>query len=207
MQRRVRVHRRWCLTGLLAATAVLAGCAGMRSVSSEVSSYGEWPEGRAPGSYAFERLPSQQAQAAEAERLEAAAAGALAKAGFKPVDAGKEPDVLVQVGARDSRYVVQPWDDPLWWRGGFGYWRHGPWGSPRWALSMRYDFPRIETQIGLLLRDRASGKPLYETRAASESNVRADSATLGAMFQAALMDFPRLGMNPRRVVVELPAAP
>lgn len=207
MQRRVRVHRRWWLTGLLAATAVLAGCAGMRSVSSEVSSYGEWPEGRAPGSYAFERLPSQQAQAAEAERLEAAAAGALAKAGFKPVDAGKEPDVLVQVGARDSRYVVQPWDDPLWWRGGFGYWRHGPWGSPRWALSMRYDFPRIETQIGLLLRDRASGKPLYETRAASESNVRADSATLGAMFQAALMDFPRLGMNPRRVVVELPAAP
>lgn len=207
MQGRPRLQRRWLLTGLLAATAVLAGCAGMRSVSSEVSSYGEWPQGRAPGSYAFERLPSQQTQAAEAERLEAAAAGALAKAGFNPVENGKEPDVLVQVGARDSRYVVQPWDDPLWWRGGFGYWRHGPWGSPRWALSMRYDFPRYETQVGLLLRDRASGKPLYETRAATDSNVRADSATLGAMFEAALMDFPRLGMNPRRVVVELPAAP
>jgi hypothetical protein len=207
MQGPVRLHRRWLLTGLLAATALLAGCAGMRTVSSEVSSYGEWPEGRAPGSYAFERLPSQQAQAAEAERLEATAAAALAKAGFKPVDSGKEPDVLVQVGARDSRFVVQPWDDPLWWRGGFGYWRHGPWGSPRWALSMRYDFPRVETQVGLLLRDRASGKPLYETRAATESNVRADSATLGAMFEAAMMDFPRLGMNPRRVVVELPAAP
>ncbi len=207
MQQPVRLHRRWLLTGLLAATAVLAGCAGVRTVSSEVSSYGEWPEGRTPGSYAFERLPSQQAQAADAERLEAAAAAALAKVGFKPVDNGKEPDVLVQVGARDSRFVVQPWDDPLWWRGGFGYWRHGPWGSPRWALSMRYDFPRVETQVGLLLRDRASGKPLYETRAASESNVRADSATLGAMFEAAMMDFPRLGMNPRRVVVELPPAP
>ncbi|MBK6472794.1 MAG: DUF4136 domain-containing protein [Betaproteobacteria bacterium] len=207
MQQPVRLHRRWLLTGLLAATAVLAGCAGVRTVSSEVSSYGEWPEGRTPGSYAFERLPSQQAQAADAERLEAAAAVALAKVGFKPVDNGKEPDVLVQVGARDSRFVVQPWDDPLWWRGGFGYWRHGPWGSPRWALSMRYDFPRVETQVGLLLRDRASGKPLYETRAASESNVRADSVTLGAMFEAAMMDFPRLGMNPRRVVVELPPAP
>lgn len=207
MQERARQHRRWLLTGLLAATAVLAGCAGMRTVSSEVSSYGEWPEGRARGSYAFERLPSQQAQAAEAERLEAAAAAALAQAGFKPADAGKEPDVLVQVGMRDTRYLVQPWDDPLWWRGGFGYWRHGPWGSPRWALSMQYDFPRYQTQVGLLLRDRASGKPLYETRAATESNVRADSATLGALFQAALMDFPRLGMNPRRVVVELPLAP
>ena len=207
MQQPARLQRRWLLTGLLAATAVLAGCAGVRTVSSEVSSYGEWPEGRTPGSYAFERLPSQQAQAADAERLEAAAAVALAKVGFKPVDNGKEPDVLVQVGARDSRFVVQPWDDPLWWRGGFGYWRHGPWGSPRWALSMRYDFPRVETQVGLLLRDRASGKPLYETRAASESNVRADSVTLGAMFEAAMMDFPRLGMNPRRVVVELPPAP
>ena len=207
MQQPARLQRRWLLTGLLAATAVLAGCAGVRTVSSEVSSYGEWPEGRTPDSYAFERLPSQQAQAADAERLEAAAAVALAKVGFKPVDNGKEPDVLVQVGARDSRFVVQPWDDPLWWRGGFGYWRHGPWGSPRWALSMRYDFPRVETQVGLLLRDRASGKPLYETRAASESNVRADSVTLGAMFEAAMMDFPRLGMNPRRVVVELPPAP
>lgn len=206
MQNPWTTKRRLLLTGLLAGTALLAGCAGIRSVSSEVSSYGEWPAERAPGSYAFDRLPSQLAQAAESERLEAAAAAALAKAGFKPVDAGKEPDVLVQVGARDSRFVVQPWDDPLWWRGGFGYWRHGPWGSPRWGMSLQYDFPRYQTQIGMLLRDRASGKPLYETRAVTESNVRADGATLGALFQAALMDFPRLGMNPRRVVVELPAA-
>jgi hypothetical protein len=27
---------------------------------------------------------------------------------------------------------------------------------------------------------------------------------LGALFESALVDFPRLGMNPRRVVVELP---
>ncbi|MDO9073179.1 MAG: DUF4136 domain-containing protein [Rubrivivax sp.] len=207
MQQPERLHRRWLLTGLLAAAALMAGCAGVRSVSSEVSSYGDWPAGRTPGSFAFERLPSQQAQAAESERLEAAAAGALAKAGFMPVEAGKDPDVLVQVGARDSRFVVQPWDDPLWWRGGFGYWRHGPWGSPRWAMSLQYDFPRYQTQIGMLLRDRASGKPLYETRAVTESNVRADSATLGALFEAALMDFPRLGMNPRRVVVQLPPTP
>ncbi len=207
MQNPVRMHRRPLLAGLVAGVAVLAGCATLRSVTSDVSSYGEWPAGRVPGSYAFERLPSQQAQAEDSERLEAAAAGALAKAGFKPVDAGKEPEVLVQVGARDSRYVVQPWDDPLWWRGGFGYWRHGPWGSPRWGMSMQFDFPRYQTQIGMLLRDRASGKPLYETRAVTESNVRADTATLGALFEAALMDFPRLGMNPRRVVVALPPAP
>ena len=199
--------RRLMLGGLVLGTALLTGCAAMRSVSSEVSSFGEWPDGRSGGSYAFERLPSQQAQASETEMLENAARPALAKAGFTPAAAGQQPDVLVQVGARDSRFVTSPWDDPLWWRGGFGYWRHGPWMSPRWNLSMRHEFPRYESQVALLLRDRASGKPLYETRAATETGSRADAALYGALFQASMMDFPRLGMNPRRVVVELPSSP
>ncbi len=199
--------RRLMAAALLAGSAVLAGCAGIRTVSSEVSSFGEWPDGRSAGTYAFERLPSQQAQAAETEMLENAARPALEKAGFKPAAAGQQPEVLVQVGARDSRFVMSPWDDPLWWRGGFGYWRGGPWLSPRWGLSMRYDFPRYESQVALLLRDRATGKPLFETRAATESGSRADGALYGALFQASLVDFPRLGMNPRRVVVELPPSP
>jgi predicted small secreted protein len=189
---------------LLAGALLLGGCAAMRSVSSDVSSYGDWPAERQPGAYAFERLPSQQARPAESDALEGAARGALEQAGFKPVDAGKEPDVLVQVEVREARTDLSPWDDPLWWRGGFGYWRGGPWVSPRWSLGMRYDFPRYERQVALLIRDRASGKPLFEARASSEGSSRLDDAVLAAMFQAAMMDFPRLGMNPRRVVVELP---
>ena len=193
------------LPGLaLAAALLLAGCAAMRSLSTEVSSYGEWPAERRPGTYAFERLPSQQARAAETELLEGAARAALAKAGFGPAGAGQEPEVLVQVGARTSVAEYQPWDDPLWWRGGFGYWRYGPWMSPRWSLSASYSPPRYEREVALLIRDRASGKPLFETRASSEGNLRAGAEVLAAMFEAALMDFPRLGMNPRRVVVPLP---
>jgi hypothetical protein len=193
-------------TALLAGTLLLGGCAGVQTLSSNVSSFGEWPGERKPGTYAFERLPSQQARLAEAEALENSARAALEKAGFQPAEPGKEPDVLVQVGARDERYVVSPWDDPLWWRGGFGYWRYGPWVSPRWGASMRFgsDFPRYERQVAVLIRDRASGKPLFETRASSEGGSRSDTATLNAMFEAAMMDFPRLGVNPRRVVVELP---
>jgi len=190
---------------VLAGALLLGGCAGISSVSSNVSSYGEWPAERKPGTYAFERLPSQQARAAESEALESSARSALEKAGFTPAADGKEPDVLVQVGARDQRYIVSPWDDPLWWRGGFGYYRYGPWMSPRWGAGFRYDYyPRYERQVALLIRDRASGKPLFETRAVSDGNYRSDAAMLGAMFEAAMMDFPRLGMNPRRVVVELP---
>ena len=190
----------------LALAFLLAGCAGLRSVSSEVSSFGEWPTERKPGTFAFERLPSQQARAAEADKLEASATLALAKAGFAPAEIGKEPDVLVQVGAADGRVVLSPWNDPLWWRGGFGGWRYGPWGSPRWGLGLNYEFgryDRYERQVALLIRDRTSGKPLFEARASSDGVSRGDSAVFGAMFEAAMIDFPKLGVNPRRVVVEL----
>ena len=64
------------LTVMLAAAA-LSGCAALNSVTSDVSSFGEWPSARKPGTFAFERLPSQQSRAAETDALEAAARPAL----------------------------------------------------------------------------------------------------------------------------------
>jgi hypothetical protein len=191
---------------LLAACALaLAGCAALRSVSSEVSTYGDWPAERKPGSYAFERLPSQQARAAEAEALEGAARPALLKAGFAPVAQGQEPDVLVQVGARSDWAGPGPWSDPLWWRGSFGYYRYGPWSGPRWGLGTQIDLPRYDREVALMIRDRSSGKPVFEAHASNEgSSTQASAATLAAMFEAALLDFPRTGVNPRRVDVPLP---
>jgi hypothetical protein len=201
--------RRGLLALALAGGAVLAlgglgGCATTSSVSSDVSTFGSWPEGRAAGSFAFERLPSQQARAEETEMLEAAAQPALLKAGFRPVAEGEQPDVLVQVGARSSRSDPRLWDDPIWWRGGFGYWRYGPWHGPSWALSAHYQNPRWEREVAVLIRDRSSGQPLFEARASSEGTMRSGSALFGAMYEAALMDFPRTGVNPRKVRVTLP---
>jgi hypothetical protein len=189
---------------ITAGALLLAGCAQLRSVTSDVASFGEWPADRKGGTYAFERLPSQQADpkaAASSDALEAAAKPALAKAGFTPAAASQSPDVLVQVGHRVSRADRGPWTDPIWWRGNFGYWRHGPWMGPSFGLHARYDPLRYESEVALLLRDRASGKPLFESRASSEGSARSDTETLSAMFQAALMDFPKLGINPRRVTV------
>jgi hypothetical protein len=188
----------------LATALLLAGCAGLNTVSSDVSSFGDWPAGRKPGSYAFERLPSQQAQAAEADALENAARPALQKAGFVPAADGQEPDVLVQLGGRFTRSTRSAWDDPLWWRGGFGRFRHGPWIGPTWSMQMQLESSRYDSEVAMLLRDRASGKPLYETRASNDSNSRADAATVAAMFEAALADFPRPALSPRRVTVALP---
>lgn len=194
--------KRWMF--LVAGSALLAGCASLSSIVSDVSTFGEWPAGRAAGTYAFERLPSQEARAAEVESLEASARPALAKAGFQPVQSGREPDVLIQLGARVSRADRSPWDDPFWWRGSVGRWRHGPWIGPGWGFGYRYDTPRYDREVALLIRDRASGKPLFEARAANEGFSRADNVMLGAMFQAALVDFPKLGVNPRSVTITSP---
>jgi hypothetical protein len=194
------------LAATMAATLALSGCAALNTVSSDVSSFGEWPADRKAGTYAFERLPSQQARAAESDALEEAARGALKKAGFSPAAPGQAPDVLVQVGSSAGRADNQPWVDPFWWRGSFGYYRHGPWIGPRWGVGLQFDNPRYERTVAVLIRDRASGKPLFEARASNEGNSStAGAQTLSALFEAALMDFPRLGINPRRVVVQLPA--
>lgn len=197
------MKRRTMLWLAAPALGLAGGCAALNTLVCDVSSFGEWPAGRAPGRYAFERLPSQQANAAQADALEAAARRALDKAGFKPAPAGTEPDVLVQIGARFTRTTVSPWDDPLWWNGGFGRWRRGPWVGPGWGVGMRFPAVHYDNEVALLLRDRASGKPLYETRAASEGTSRGDAAVLAAMFQAALSDFPKPALSPRQVSVQL----
>jgi Domain of unknown function (DUF4136) len=192
---------------LLLAAALLGGCAALSSVTGEVSSYGEWPASRAPGTYTFERLPSQQALDAESDALEAAAAPALALAGFKPAAAGQDPDVLVQVGARSQRTEGSRWDDRLWWSAGFGHWRRGYGLAPRWSLAYGNEFARYDREVALLIRDRASGKPLFEARATNEGLSRDDPALQAALFRAAMTDFPKLGLNPRRVTVALPPQP
>ena len=193
----------------LAATALavaLSGCAALNTVTSEVATYGDWPAGRAPGRYAFERLPSQQARPAQQANLEAAAARALEGAGFTAAADAAQADVVVQIGARISRTDIYPWDDPLWWRWGGGYWH-----SPAWRPHSRAVFyanlnagwyTRYERSVALLLRDRASAVPLFEAHAQTDGTTSGDNALITAMFEAAMKDFPATGAtNPRQVSV------
>jgi Domain of unknown function (DUF4136) len=203
MQRRVIFT-----AGALVVAAALAGCAALDTVTSDVATYGDWPAGRAPGRFAFERLPSQQSNAPRQAELEAAAARALELAGFTAAPDAAQADVIVQIGARISRTEISPWDDPLWWRWGAGYWRHPAWRSgSRTAFSATFNAgwytTRYERNVGLLLRDRASGTPLYEAHAQTDGTTIGDNALIAAMFEAALKDFPATGAdNPRRVSVQ-----
>jgi len=210
------------IAAALAATA-LAGCASLNNVESDVSSFSRWPAGRTPSTYAFERLPSQQANPQQAQVLEDTARRAVESAGFVPAPEGSTPDVTVQIGARVTAYEVAPLDDPFWYGGRYawgpyGYWgrpwgpRWGPYGGPYWGPYWRYGYPypttTIEREVAVLIRDRKSGEPLYEARALSGGNWAGGPIVLPAMFVAALRDFPSGSpTNPHRVVVEPPPAP
>src|SRR5689334_4020724 len=208
------------IAALLAAVA-LAGCASLHNVESDVTSFSRWPAGRAPSTYAFERLPSQQANPQQAQMLEDTARPAVEGAGFRPTPEGSAPDVTVQLGARVTAVDLAPWDDPFWyggfaWHGPYGYWGRpwgpywGPYHGPYWGPSWRYGYgpyptTTIEHEVALLMRDKKSGEPLYEARATSCCNWDGTATVLPAMFLAAMRDFPAGSpTNPHRVVVVPP---
>lgn len=75
--------------------------------------------------------------------------------------------------------------------------------GPYWGGGLFADSPRYEREVAVLIRDRASGQPLYETRASSDGLTRGDTAIVRAMFAAALKDFPATGVQPRTVAIPL----
>ena len=198
-------RRQWVVAA--GALSSLAGCASLRTAQCEVATFGAWPTGRPPGTYAFDRLPSQQAQVHDSEQIEALARPALEAAGFKAAAPDSPPDFLVQLAARITRFERNPWDDPLWWRGAYGGWHVRPWGSPYWGLGRRIDSPRYEREVAILVRDRRTGEPLYEARASSDGLTEGASTYIRALFDAALKDFPGVSSTPHTVSVPLITVP
>lgn len=214
-----RIPSRVFAVAALAGAALLAGCASFHTVSSSVATFGAWPAEMTPGTYAFDRLPSQQANPQRQQALETAAAQALGAAGFRPAADGDKAAVTVQLGARIERFESSPWDDPFW-AGGYGFHRrygypgwYGPYGPGPWGFrrGLWGPFPPqpdvYEREVALLIRDAATGKPLYETRASNDGTTEGGDRLIAAMFGASLKDFPRTNEKPHDVTVDLTMVP
>lgn len=194
----------------LAVALALGGCAAFNNLSNEVSTYGPWPAERKPASFAFERLPSQQAEPERQALLESAARGALEAAGFRAAADANSAEYLMQIGARVTSSDPWIYNDPLFWRGGFrrGYYGHGygrwsrGWG-PGWGYGGFYESQRFEREVALVIRDRKTGQLLYEARASNDGPSSAIDSLMPAMFEAALKDFPAAGPNPRNVTTQI----
>jgi len=193
---------------LLCAALALTGCASVRLVDSDVQSFSQLRAMPAPATYRFERLPSQQAQGAQQNTIEAQAAQALAKVGMRldPQGAGA---YRVQAHARIDREMPADWYDP-WWGGGWGPgWGVGlgGWGGRGFygGLAMRFPPPTLyRREVGLVVREAATAKVVYETHAVHEGIWTDNPAVFGAMFDAALTGFPTPPTGQRRVNVEIP---
>ena len=183
----------------LALAVVLAGCAGVRRIDSQVTSFAPLAVS-AGASYRFERLPSQQADADALARLEAMAEQALAKVGLR-----YQPDqaqLVVQVAS--SRRVQRISFDG------------GGWGLPlgrvpgHAPLGGRRLFPGLDTQtlylreLSLIVRDSASHRVLFETYADNDNPWSDDEAVLPAMLDAALQGFPTPPTGVRRIPIDIP---
>jgi len=196
------------LTVLITAAALTA-CTGLHELSNEVSAYSLWPADRKPATYTFERLPSQEANAQQQQLLEDAAHRAMERAGFTLAADPKAADVSVTLGARVSPNEPSPFDNPFWWRGGL-YAHRYHYGRPFYRTGFAfsgawpyYDTPTYEREVAMLIRDRKTGQPLYETRVTNDGYSASINSLLSAMFEAGLKDFPQGGATPHRVVTQI----
>ena len=140
--------------GLLVGLAALAGCATTRLIDSEVRSFRSASADVAASSYQFERLPSQQADAAAQTQREQWAQPVLQRVGLTL--ASQAPRYTVQMGVA-SEQVLR--NEPIFRRrwGGFAA---GPvWGAPPFLSPLEPMLYRFQVQV--LVRDALSREVVY----------------------------------------------
>lgn len=200
------------LGATLGLSLLLGGCASVYRVDNQVQSFAGWsPTGpaatapAAPQSYRFDRLPSQSEGDAKAsqDRLEALTRAALARVGWNLAETAATAPWTVQVAGGTLKLPRAPWEEP--WDGlggGIGlYGGHGFWGT---SMFLRMDLPYYERQVSLVVREAATGRVVYETRARHDGRWASSPELWGAMLDAALRDFPLPPAGPRQVDIDLP---
>lgn len=179
--------------------ALLTGCASSRMIDSDVRAFAGNTVAQRPASYRFERLPSQEAQGASQERIEAIAESAL-----QAVDLTRQnttPKYAVTVDVRRESYLRLPT------RAGhrnrlFDNERDGFW-PPSMMLSLEQTW--YKHNVHLLIRDLSTGQVVFETQAEHNGPWSDTLGLLPAMLEAALRDFPAPPQGMRNIVVELPS--
>jgi hypothetical protein len=222
---RVRWKRAARWASLTAVALMASGCASVFLVDNQVQSFARWTDGGAtaavppptvpqpPQVYRFERLPSQSQspRGNDQDTLEALTRDALAQHGWTPAAAGVAAPWLVQVTAATLRLPRAPWESPWpgYWGGHFGGGFAGPYvglgGQVVWSpMFMHMESPYYQREVSLVIRQAATGRVAYETRAAHDGRWHTSPALWSAMLGAALQGFPSPAAGARQVNIEVP---
>jgi hypothetical protein len=186
---------------IFSAAVVLSGCASTRLVDAQVSSFA--PQKIAAGaSYQFERLPSQAANPASQDKLEALTQQALSKVGLTQKDAAQ---LRVQVTAAQRQETILT-DEGMRFGVGMGWvFGHGGMGLGHHGTL----FPGLDSQpnywrqVSLIMRDH-NGNVLFESHASNDGPWSDSVTVFGALLDAALEGFPEPLAGVRRVNIEIP---
>ena len=186
------------------ASLVLSGCSGMRVVDSDVTAFSSWTAAPPPPGtpYRFERLPSQQPESAQQAQLETFARTSLAKVGMTLEPAAARFGVQITF---NTQYLERFQNDGFMF-GSPGVFVGAGMGGGSFGMSfpMRFGDPYYKHGLVLLMRDLATQKVVFETRALHDGIWGNSQAVIPAMLDAALLGFPQPQPGTRRVNVEIP---
>lgn len=178
----------------------LGACAIPRMIDSEVQSFLGTPPAVAGATYQFERLPSQQSQAAAQDHIEALAQTALQRVGLTPSPSDTQPRYHVQVQTQVVQFQpvstrVTPSTPPF--MDAYGTPVHSP-------LLFLIQPPWYGHSVHVVLRDAGIGQVAFETHARFDGPWSDSAALWPAILEAALRDYPQPTMGVRKVTIELP---
>jgi hypothetical protein len=170
-------------------------------IDSDVQSF-VGSEGAVTGvGYRFERLPSQQAQAAQQDTLERMAAHALAEVGLHQDEAAPRYSVQVALGVQAIAPPPQPRSraDRLFWR------PDGPVFYPP-VPPLLPEPPWFNHRVHIVLRTADGAKAVFESSASFDGPWSDSANIVPVMLRAALRGYPTPPAGLRKVVIELPAS-
>ncbi|BDT69187.1 hypothetical protein os1_33770 [Comamonadaceae bacterium OS-1] len=200
-----------CWRALMLSLAVLlGGCATITRVDSDVQSFASWTSAvPRPLAFRFERMPSQQTDAAQQTAVEQLALPSLAQAGLVQ----DVPNARFSLQISTQMATESTWSNPYgpwgprgpWLAGGRG--PRGPFMAPMFPM-VPMEVRSYQRLLSLVLRDLATGQVVYETQARMDSRWPIGHDLLPAMVTAALHGFPNPPQGLQRITVDLaPATP
>jgi hypothetical protein len=185
----------------LAAAVLLNGCATVTRIDNDVQSFASWTHAvPQPLRFRFERLPSQQTEAASQNTLEQLVLPSLAQAGWVLDTQAAQFSLQLSTQMLTESTWSNPWGP--WgprspWIGGQG--QRGLFLPPISAEARTY-----QRLLSMVLRDLATGQVVYETRSIQDSRWPITTDMIPAMATAALHGFPNPPQGLQRITVDIP---
>ena len=190
------LRARMLLCSALLCTVVLTACAGARLIDSDVRSYRSAVAPVAAGSYQFERLPSQMADASGQAQRENWAVPVLQRMGLDLVS--DAPRYTVQLGVTTEQVLRK---DPGFARRWGGLSGGGLMATPHVLVPLEPMLYRYTVQV--LVRDAQSREVVYEASAQHTGPWSDQDPIVPAVLLAAMRDFPQGSAGSSNVKVQI----